>query len=126
MRNTTPAYGSPILNHRRYLLTFLIVFLSPQLAAAPSGQQLLNACETALANGYRGLPASMCEWYVTPCDCDAGTKVEKPRVCLPAGISSKVLARKVIAGIKAEPELAGKSAAYSAARILSRSYPCNK
>lgn len=94
--------------------------------AAPSGQQLLRACETALANGYRGMAASMCEWYVTPCDCNTANDVQKPRVCLPKEVPGRVLARKVIAGIKAEPELADKSAAYAAALILSRSYPCDK
>lgn len=94
------------------------------LAAAPSGQQLLRACEKALTNGYRGMAASMCEWYVTPCDCKVSKPAPAPRVCLPDKFSSKVLARKVIAGLKAEPELTRKSAAYAAAVILARSYPC--
>ena len=114
------------MSNCRYLPVFIIIFLSSALAAAPSGQQLLNACETALNNGYRGLSASMCEWYVTPCDCEAGSKERRPRVCLPEGISSEVLARKVIAGIKADPELTRKSAADAASLVLSRSYPCNK
>ena len=94
------------------------------LAAAPSGKQLLKACETALANGYRGMAASMCEWYVTPCDCKVAKPGPSPRVCLPEKISSTILARKVIDGLKAEPELSGKNAAYAAAVILARSYPC--
>lgn len=94
------------------------------LAAAPSGAQLLKACEKALANGYQGMAASMCEWYVTPCDCKVLKPSRTPRVCLPDKISSKVLAHKVINGLKAEPELTGKSASYAAAVILARSYPC--
>ena len=103
-----------------------MLFLSAPLSAAPTGRQLLDACEAALANGYRGLQASMCEWYVTPCDCDAGTGAQRPRVCLPDGISSRVLAGKVIKGLRSEPDLHGKSAAYAAAVILSRDYPCSK
>ena len=78
-----------------------------------------------LTDGYRGLDASMCEWYVTPCDCDVTKqKEQRPRVCLPANVSGKLLARKVIKGIRSEPGLSGKSAAYAAAVVLSRSYPC--
>lgn len=66
----------------------------------------------------------MCEWYVTPCDCDIN-KSQTPRVCLPEKFSSHALALKVIDGLKAEPELTTKSAGFAASSILSRTYPCN-
>ena len=113
--------------YRIYLIICLALFFNLPLAAAPTGQQLLKACEHARANGQKGLEASMCEWYVTPCDCNATEHNKKmPRVCLPAEISSDFLARKVIDGLRAEPDLRDKSAAYAAAVILSRDYPCHK
>ena len=110
---------------RNCLVLFTILAFNLPLTAAPSGQQLLKACEHAIANGYTGPEASMCEWYVTPCDCNAAQQEPIPRVCLPGDISSRKLARKVIDGLKSEPELTGKSATYAAAVILSRDYPCS-
>lgn len=106
------------------LIFYLALVINLPLAAAPTGRQLLRACEHAVANGYKGLQASMCEWYVTPCNCIAAEQKPRPRVCLPEDISSKLLARKVIDGLRAEPELRQKSAAYAAAVILSRDFPC--
>jgi len=109
---------------RVYLIIFLSLIINLPLAAAPTGRQLLKACEQAIDNGYTGPEASMCEWYVTPCDCNSAQHEPVPRVCLPEDISSRELARKVIDGLRSEPDLSYKSAAYAAGVILSRDYPC--
>lgn len=106
------------------LIICLTLLLNPPLAAAPTGGQLLKACELAGRNGHKGIEASMCEWYVTPCDCNSADRKQVPRVCLPEGVPGSVLARRVIDGLRADPELRKKSAAYAAAVILSRDYPC--
>lgn len=108
------------------LLFCLSILFSLNISAEPTGQQLLDACEHAIANGFKGSEGMACEWYVTPCDCDTGTPGQTPRVCLPDDASSVALAQKLVDGLKEEPQLAGKSAGFAAATILSRSYPCSK
>jgi hypothetical protein len=92
-------------------------------AAAPSGAELLAACEHALAHGFDGIEGQMCAWYARPCDCDLG-HVDAPRVCLPEQIETEALARDVAAGLRAEPALQAAPPAVAAARILAREYPC--
>ena len=110
-------------------LLLMIVLSGPvcslPLSAAPTGQQLLEACEKAIANGYHGLEASMCEWYVTPCACNTETG-RGPRVCLPEDQPGRILALKVIDGLKKDKDLAEKPADIAAAEILSREYPCKE
>jgi len=99
--------------------------ISPQLlSATPTGLQLLEACEIAVSNGFKGSEGLVCEWYVTPCDCNIGKPEVVPRVCLPEVFASKELAQKVISALKSEPELSARNADVAAAIILSRSYPC--
>ena len=96
----------------------------PVTFAAPSGGDLLRACELALAGGFSGIEGRMCTWYVMPCDCDPATNPEIPRVCLPAAVTTELLARKVVTGLAAQPELQLQDADMAAALILSRIYPC--
>ena len=93
-------------------------------AAAPGGADLLRACNQALAGGFNGMQGRMCTWYVTPCDCEAARKPGAPRVCLPEAVATESLARAVVAGLVAQPELQLKDADVAAAMILSRFYPC--
>ena len=109
-----------------YLSFCLSILFSLNISAAPTGQQLLDACEHAITSGFKGIEGMACEWYVIPCDCGTGTHALTPRVCLPDDASSADLAQKVVDGLKDEPNLAGKSAGFAAATILSRSYPCSK
>jgi hypothetical protein len=92
-------------------------------AGAPTGAQLLNSCEHALARGFHGLQGKMCRWYVTPCDCTA-SRPGLPQVCLPPGAPVRNLASQVVAGLKSEPGLRRESAAFAAHTILARRYPC--
>ena len=92
--------------------------------AAPSGADLAQACENALVGGFNGIQGRMCAWYVTPCDCAAGRKPEAPRVCLPGTIATEALAREVVTGLAAQPELQLRDADVAAAMILSGTYPC--
>jgi Ssp1 endopeptidase immunity protein Rap1a len=105
-------------------LAFLLL-MSTKVFAAPTGADLLGACEDSLANGFQGSKAMMCVWYVTPCDCHHGKDSEILRVCLPDGKSAESLAREVIEGLKSQPGLQSKSAEVSASLILSPKYPCD-
>lgn len=112
---------------RRRTAGFLLFLLCiPGVAAAaPNGEDLLRACRQSLESGFQGVAGRMCEYYVTPCDCEAGRAADILRVCLPAEVSTKALARKVIDGLEVEPALQRRPAADAAARILSRDYPCD-
>lgn len=94
------------------------------VAAAPSGANLIVACEQALANDFQGVEGQMCTWYVTPCDCTYGKKSRMPRVCLPLSVPVEELAREVITTLQAEPALQSEEAGLAAALILARTYPC--
>jgi hypothetical protein len=96
------------------------------LVAAPAAGDLLKACEYSLKNGFAGIEADMCIWYVTPCDCDYGKENDMPRVCLPDGVAVETLARIVVAGLKADAGLHALDADFAANTLLSRIYPCNQ
>lgn len=102
-----------------------LLLLSTEVLAAPTGADLLGACEDSLANGFHGTTGMMCVWYVTPCDCQYGKDTAIPRVCLPDGKSSESLAREVIEGLKSQAELQSASAEISAGVILAPKYPCD-
>lgn len=105
---------------------FFLLLLSSELCAAPTGRQLLEACQRVIAGKSERIDDMVCEWYVRPCDCEFGqTGDALPRVCLTDDVSSETLAKKVIEGLESERELSGKSANHAAAVILSRTYPCN-
>jgi hypothetical protein len=102
-----------------------LLLLSTNVLAAPTGADLLEACEASLEKGFQGSTSMMCVWYVTPCDCHHGKDSEIPRVCLPEGKETESLAREVIKGLKSQPELQSKSAEISAGEILVKKYPCD-
>lgn len=102
----------------------LALFFASSTFAAPSGADLLTACENSLVKGFSGEEGMMCTWYVTPCDCDYGQANEVPRVCLPQSPDVEALARTVIAGLAKQTELQAKDASFAAATILSSLYSC--
>ena len=80
-------------------------------------------CERALANGYRGRPAQMCTWYVTPCDCDLAQN-ELARACVPEDIPSKKIAEQVVTLLKGLPEFRQADGAKAVSEVLAVRYPC--
>ena len=102
----------------------ILLICHEQANAAPAAADLLQACEQSLHDGFQGMEGDLCTWYVTPCDCNYGTASDLPRVCLPDSVPVETLARKVIAGLREDPELQYQPADYAAAIILSRDYPC--
>ena len=102
----------------------LLMFASDVLAA-PSGADLLHACEDSLVNGFQSTKGMMCIWYVTPCDCHFGDKKSVPRVCLPKDAAHEELARVVMNGLKEKNELQTLTAEMAAGTILSPIYPCD-
>ena len=103
----------------------LFLMLGTEVWAAPSGNDLLTACEESLINGFQGPNGMMCIWYVTPCDCQYGKDIVIPRVCLPDNKSHELLAREVVKGLKSQAELQSESAEMAAGLILSPQYPCD-
>ena len=105
------------------LITNLL--LSPiSVSAAPSGNDLLQACTESVRNGFDTMKGKMCTWYVTPCDCNIDKTI--PQVCLSESVTTESLAATVIAGLTEKPELQQESAARAAALILSEKYPCTE
>ncbi len=104
--------------------SFLLLIVSTSLFATPNGKDLLLACEHSLDKGFSGTKGMMCTWYVTPCDCFQSEDSEIPRVCLPPAPDVDALAREVIEGLAATPELLNKSADVAAGVILEKSFPC--
>ena len=105
-------------------IIFLFIF-SGNIQAAPSGGNLLTACEDSLVNGFQSKAGMMCIWYVTPCDCHHGDKETVPRVCLPEDASHVDLAKEVIEGLKVNPEYQSETAEMAAGLILAPKYPCD-
>ena len=110
-------------------ITLLVIFTLtvPMLAvhATPDGAELLAACKHSLEEGFSDIEGMMCTWYVTPCDCDYDKNNDIPRVCLPASTDIDALAREVITGLIAQPELQELNADIAANTILIRNYPCD-
>ena len=119
----------PVLKIYPVLLSLVVyVFLSmlfiERVMAAPSGADLLTACEHSLINGFQGIKGQMCIWYAAPCDCSYGVESKVPRVCLPAAVETETLVQEVIAGLLKQTELQAEEANVAAAVILARTYPC--
>ena len=110
---------------KKTALIILLFILSSQVSAAPSGEDILIACEDALVNGFKSTNGMMCIWYVTPCDCHYGDKESVPHVCLPENASHEALAKEVISGLKNSPDLQKQTAEMAAGIILAPKYPCH-
>jgi len=93
-------------------------------AQSISGNELVAACEKAVASDFAGELGMICHWYVTPCDCIYGNE-QLPRVCLPADVNEETLAQQVIAGLNSNPELLSKDAAFAANSVLTVLYSCS-
>ena len=109
---------------RRLFLGLVLLLMSTSLFATPNGKDLLAACEHSLDKGFSGADGMMCTWYVTPCNCFHSADSVIPRVCLPPTPDIDSLAREVIEGLTATPELLVKTADVAAGTILTKKYPC--
>lgn len=109
---------------RNSLIMIVLLLPAYSMSVAPTGADLLEACQFAGKNGYDSTQGMMCIWYVTPCDCHFGKSKEIPRVCLPETVSHQQLADVVVRGIQQTPDLKQVSAEQAAANILSPLYPC--
>lgn len=106
------------------ILGLSILSLTQPVVAAPNGNDLLQACEQSLRDGFESMIGKMCTWYVTPCDCNIDKSI--PRVCLPESIPTETLAGIIISGLTEQPELQQLDATRAAAEILSAKYPCTE
>lgn len=107
----------------RTIVYILLLFSAFNVPAAPSGEQLLAACNDSLMHDFQGINGVMCAWYVTPCDCEKG-KETLPKICLTEPVSTATLAKTVVAGLRKHPELQREDAEFAAASILSQVYSC--
>ena len=108
----------------RLFFGLLLFFVSTIVFATPNGKDLLLACEHSLDKGFSGTEGMMCTWYITPCDCHHGDDSEILRGCLPPVPDVDALAREIMEGLAATPELLEESADVAAGVILGKSFPC--
>lgn len=102
------------------LLAFSLGAWSPAWAEV-SIQEVLAVCTRALAAGYDGMDAVMCDWYVRPCGV-CGVEAE-PAWCVPASRPGEALARDVVTWLQEAPSRAIPAKPYIEERLKS-SYPC--
>lgn len=92
--------------------------------AGPSVGELRRVCDRAFEQGFTGLDAATCEWFVAPCACrlrasDAGA----PPWCVPQTESIDATVLKVLAALRAETDR-DAPAGRAVQGILERIYPC--
>lgn len=102
------------------LLAFNLGAVSPAWAEA-SIEDVLTVCTRALAAGYDGMDAVMCDWYVRPCGV-CGVEAE-PAWCVPASLPGEVLARDVVSWLQEAPSRTLPAKSYIEARLRT-SYSC--
>ena len=112
--------------YRRCLgvLAWSVAIISNSTFAAPSSDDIIKMCERALGNGFRGRPAQMCTWYVTPCDCDIGRN-SALRVCVPEETATRVIAEQVVTLLNGLPEFRQKDGEKAVRQVLAVRYPCS-
>ena len=113
-----------LLRTRLKQLFYCLLLFNSSVSAAPSGTDLLTACQYSLKNGFDSTQGMLCIWYVTPCDCHFGKAMQVPRVCLPDNVEHDVLAQDIVNALQAKPELQSETAEMAAALILAPDYPC--
>ncbi len=112
---------------KRAVQLTVFCFISSQLTvgyAAPTGSDLLYACNMSLESGFDSIEGKMCAWYTTPCNC--GSDASIPAVCLPEDVNTEELAKLVIQGLSNREDLLNIYAGDSAAILLSENYPCTE
>jgi len=90
--------------------------------AAPTAGELLATCEQALAAGYRGDAAVMCEWYVAPCEVCGPQGPPPQEWCVPPDMHDAELAALVVSELR-KVDRAGPAPA-AVKEILRRRLPC--
>ena len=111
------------INRVFYFFILLIIVTDPVIAA-PSGADLLSACDKSIELGFDAIEGQMCTWYALPCNCYPDDEVTQ--VCLPDDLSMESIAQIIVDGLKNETQLQTLSASESATLILARIYPCQE
>jgi hypothetical protein len=120
MRSLLNGYSFFMRYHSAF--TLLLIIITSPVTAAPTGSDLLYACNESVKSGFDSIEGQMCTWYATPCDCNPDDKM--PKVCLPEDLSKLDAARIIIGGLTEETELQMQTASDAAIIILARKYPC--
>ncbi len=104
------------------ILGLLLACAAPAAYAAPTVGELRETCMQALAAGYVGEQAAMCDWYVAPCGV-CGEHGPPPRAwCVPGGTPPAEVAAQVTANLRQLD--AARAAPEAVEEILRRRYPC--
>ena len=94
-------------------------------AAALDVSQLLSACETALAAGYRGSEAAACDWYLEPCTVCA-PDAPPPAWCVPDTLTGAARATLLLPALReAAASTPQRAAETVVAALLAARFPCS-
>ncbi len=105
-----------------YLFAIILLLFSANGQSAPTGSDLLLACNTAQEEGYDSIQGQMCTWYIIPCNCSMDPAI--PESCTPENMEVHELADIIIEGLTGNNILLDETATMSAAIILSEKFPC--
>lgn len=106
----------------RALCALAAVVAAAPAAAAPTAGELRATCERALADGYTGEDAAMCDWYVAPCGVCGKEGPPDPEWCVPDGVVAAEVASQVVAELKGGDDT--RAAPEVVKEILRRRFPC--
>lgn len=90
--------------------------------AAPTVGELRATCARALAAGYVGEEAAMCDWYVAPCGICGKDGPPPKQWCVPAHVEAAEVAGIVVAALTGDDDTRPAPAAVE--EILRHRYPC--
>lgn len=90
--------------------------------AAPTVGELRAICARALAAGYVGEEAAMCDWYVAPCGICGKDGPPPKQWCVPAHVEAAEVAGAVVQALTGGDD--ARPAPAVVEEILRQRYPC--
>ena len=107
-------------------ITSGLVAFPSLLAAEPTAEHVLAACQRALEKGFTGIEADICDWYITPCPCEFVEAAAEGPWCLPQDLASAALAQLVVDELSRQPQSLSAPASLPIIKIVRATYPCDK
>ncbi len=115
--------GRWALNLRACLFGVLAMLINaPVNAREATAGMVVATCSRALAGGYSGRDAAMCDWHVRPCAVCGKTPAHA--FCIPPDMSPAALAREMVRQLRRASVLT-EAAKPQIREILRTRYPCD-
>ena len=126
MRKHPKETPTPVRGAFKALLLCSCLLDSPLLwAAGPTVGEVIRLCDGAFAQGFKGVDAAACEWFVAPCACNfRGQWTGDPAWCVPDSEPIDATVTKVLGALRLDPDT-WAPAEFAVSRVLSQIYPCS-